>query len=188
MSRRFLDAEDRMIRRLGEREERSRRGEQEPLSWRDRDRLKDRSKHANRPTTAGGRNKSSWAAFAEQRNRKANLAAADALFKKPDQQAKEEAILKATSQELDALVDAYLDAYGYPNDLAVLVRFAEHASLTVVRNTLKELQEKLPDLTDRQRDDMVQSLKLIGMMGRDPSARRAVSSFLRRNKLAHVPV
>ncbi len=187
MSKRYLDAEDRMIRRLGEREERSRRGEREPLSWRDRDRLKDRSKHANLGPVGGGRS-GSKAAFLEQRNRKANLAAADALFKKPDQQAKEEAILKARSTELDELIDDYLEAYGYPNSLEVLVRFTEHSSVSVVRNALKELQEKLPNLTDRQRDDMVQSLKLISMMGRDPSARRAVSGFLKRNKLAHVPI
>ncbi len=187
MSRRYLDAEDRMIRRLGEREARSRRSEREPLSWRDRDRLKDRSKHTHRDPIST-RSGTSRAAYLEQRSRKANLAAADALFKKPDQQAKEQAILKAKSSELDPLIDSYLEAYGYPGSVEVLVRFAEHSSVTVVRNALKELQEKLPNLSERQRDDMVQALKIISMMGRDPSARRAVSGFLRRNKLAHVPV
>ncbi len=188
MPSRKLDHEDRLIRQLSRRSRESGRQTREPLTWRDRDRLKDRSKHANRDPRDFPRPASNRARYLEERTRKASLDAANALFENPDRRADEHKLLRATSTELDQLANAFIEKYGYPSDPELLARLVEHSSIDVVKQALERLQTVLPDLDDRQRDSLVQSLKLVSMMGREPAARRAASGFLRRNKLSHGPI
>jgi hypothetical protein len=180
MPKRFLDDEDRLIRGSQPAEPTRRETEREPTSWRDRDRKKDRSAHTSADPREGKPAVSAPSRFAAEMQRKGNLSAANALFSNSAQETLEKKILAAAGESLPRLVEEYLQQYPLPASFELLARFVEHPSGEVVKQVLEQLEPMLPEQPVDKRNSLIQAVKLVGMMGRDPVARKAATSFVRR--------
>lgn len=191
MARKLIDDEDRLIRGstpFSDKLERPRDGaSREALSWRDKDRKKDRSAHGapesrDRTQTAqGGGNR-----FVSEQARKSNLAAAEALFANPARDALAQKLLSATPATLEATGSAYVAAHGYPDSLDLLGKLLEHPSPELAVGALEKLEPLLASAPPVKKQQLMQTIKLISMAAKDPVLKKAAAGIVRRVQGSHV--
>lgn len=191
MPRKLIDDEDRLIRgstsfteKLDARRETA---EREGISWRDKDRMKDRSAH----TTQDSRERPQPAAvgpnrFVAEQARKANLAAADALFANPARDALASKLLNATPATLEAMGRSYVEQHGFPDSVDLLARLLEHPSAELVRGALEKLEPLMASAPPAKKNQLIQSVKLMSLAAKDPAVRKAAAGFVRRTQGNHV--
>jgi len=181
MPRRF-DDEDRMIRRIGGNTSKRKGGERERRSWREIDQRRDRGSQTSTSSSNGrtSSDKSPRGRFNAEQARRGHLAAADALFSNPAREDKERQIVAAEPSKLKELVDTFLHEYGWPGNYDVLARLTEHPDPAIVQEALERIGPLFSTASPERQQSLIQSLKLLEMMGKDPATRRAAKRFTRQ--------
>ncbi len=185
MPKKLLDDEERLIRGSNPPDREKTPFEREPVSWRDRDRKKDRSAHSS-PDSQPRSVSSPQNRFLVEQQRKSDLEAAGSVFSNPARESLERKLLSATSDTLERLGNEYIQMYDYPVRFDVLARLVDHPKGEVVKAALEKIEPILAEQTSDRRQNLLQAVKLVSMMGRDPIARRAASSFIRRQTTPNV--
>ncbi len=156
-------------------DERSWRDEDRP-SWRELDKMKDRSRHRKdeKPAFEGNKRQQAY-------GRSLALGRANELFKEkknPEQMAAEEALEKAKgTSSFEELAQAYFEKYGLTKDWRVHLLLAETAASGVAVPAIEALLESAAKLDKTERRGVVSKLKTIAMTGKMKSkaaAKRAL--------------
>lgn len=156
-------------------DERSWRDEDRP-SWRELDKLKDRSRHRRdeKPAFEGNKRQQAY-------GRSLALNHANKLFKEkknPEQMAAEEALEKAKgTAPFEDLAKAFFEKYGLTKDWHVHLLLAAATASSVAVPAIEALMESAAKLDKTERRGVVSSLKTIAMAGKMKSkaaAKRAL--------------
>lgn len=183
--RKLLDDDDRPIRGRSTPQERE-KPEREPLSWREKDRSRDRSSPVSGQASASPRPDALFGSlnnrFKAEAERKNALSAAEALFANPGKEGLERKLLNSTPSTLEAVGKEYIEKYGYPEHFEALCRLVEHPSGEISTQALEKLKPLLSTQTPARKQTLFQALQLLTMTAKDPQTRKAATAFLRRSK------
>lgn len=150
-----------------------------PLSWRERDKKKDKSPHSskedNKESLANPKNR-----YQKERARKETLNAANALFSKPEKEVLEKKLLSLSGTELLEGYKVYKEKYSLPESIDLIIHLLDLADGALVKEILEYLDQKFVAKTPLEKEKILQAVKLTSMMGRDAKAMKAASIFVKK--------
>jgi len=145
--------------------------ERERLSWREIDKLKDRSKHVSRekPEYQKKSPKSEWLSKEYRKQ-------AEALFAGKEQTKEHQIIHSAIhkhhgSDKFNSTVKKYLKEYGLPQDFSTLFLLLDYKDGKVVREVLNVLREKVSEQTLKIQEGFKSKIKIMAMTADDDEIR-----------------
>lgn len=155
--------------------------ERERPSWRDIDKMRDKSAHVEREKRPRGHKAKERA----ERERKAALAAAERLFAGKKATPEHDKALAAlhshygTSKFL-ATARKYLKDYGLPDDWGSLILILDYPEAAVVAGALERLAPLYPEAGVTKQMGLKAKVETLALVAKDAGIRQVAEEFLRR--------
>jgi hypothetical protein len=152
--------------------------EREKLSWREIDKLKDRSKHVSRekPEFQKKSPKSEW--LSKQYRRKAETLFADRKETKDHRTAHSSIHKYHGTDRFNSTVKKYLKEYGLPDDFSTLFLLLEYKDREVVKEVLNLLKEKIGEQSLKIKEGFKSKIGIMAMTSDDEELRELAEKML----------
>jgi hypothetical protein len=152
--------------------------EREKPSWRELDRLKDRSKHVNRekPIFQKKSPKSEW--LSKQYRKQAEALFTGKKQTKEHQSAHSSIHKYHGTDKFNSTVRRYLKEYGLPDDFSTLFLLLDYKDSKVVREVVNLLKEKVGDQSLKIKEGFKSKIGIMAMTADDEELRELAEKVL----------